>query len=126
MQTLKLDLNYPSREMKSYVRDGNEIHPTPQQLTWTLINAGFQKKYEKGTSRQNLKMIGKIIEKILGDSDEVTKTEVELSDEQFNFIYETITTVEYHPAYSTVYLIFCDYLDAIKIKSEQLLASDNT
>ena len=117
MKKIKLDIEYPKRELEpGKDREGKEIKNEKEQVSMLVIHSALQKKYQEGMAFDKMKMYSKILDKIIDENGKPMKGEFELSDEQFDFLYETLTTSQLPPSFATAITYFVEYLETIKLQ----------
>jgi len=123
MKTLRLDIEYPKRELIQKDKDGKEITSKPEDISTLVILAGVNGKYltERGPRMQpdELKKWSRIQDKMSDEDGKTLTGEIQLSDEQFDFLYTAVTTATYSPNFATAYTVFSEYLDTIKLQKEE-------
>ena len=116
MKSIRLDVLYPPRETRA--ADG-QVSPTWQRISLSVIILAVNTKYTRqGQSTMELpklKMWSKIQDKIMDENGDPVVGAVELSDEQFDFLYDAVTTSSYPPGFATVVTVYADYLDKVKL-----------
>ena len=112
VKRIKMDLNYPKRELG---KDG-----TRQGATFNVIAAAVYAKYgEEHGPRMDAgrsKMWAKIQDRMLDDDGKPVRGTVELSEEQFDFVHETVDSAVYHPAFATAATVLMEHLDVAAVE----------
>ena len=115
MRTIRLDIEYPKRAM------AGDKPMTREQTSLNVIIAAVQLAYPGGQGGKFManaerKMWSKIQDKITDDDGKPVSGEVELSDEQFDFLHKTVRDTPLPPGYATAAVAFEDHLDEVLAK----------
>lgn len=129
MKTIKLELDYPEKEYRSLDRlspdgqveeRGKVIPGGKKKLTMNLLYTGFNGMYKSdpqggggGMTREELKMWSKIQTKMEEAEDDKKKSDMELSDEQFDLVFKVIDKFKFPPAFARIYDVFSEHLEEL-------------
>lgn len=115
---IKLDIEYPKREFL-----GIDGKPNPEakasHSSIAVIVQGVNLRHDpnrgEGMDLSKLRMWSRIQDKLFDENGKAVEGVIELSEEQFEFIYNAVTMCErYQPGFATAVATFSDYLDKVR------------
>lgn len=136
MKTIKLDLDYPEKEYKmpdqkddvgNIVKKGElKLDRGKTDVTIGLLQEMFGNKYGAvdpltgqktggGMTREQLKMWAKIQKKFESE----TVNEIEVSDDQFELLWDVTTSCTLLPVWAVIHTIWEEHLSEVKEKVEK-------
>jgi hypothetical protein len=118
MKTIRLDVEYPKRLL---VADGEPSTPEKVSLAVIIgaINLVYSPQKQRQMTIQELRMWSKIQDRIMDEDGKAISGPVELSDEQFEFVYSKLTEAQYPPNFAVPVTVLVDALEKIKLESVQ-------
>jgi len=122
MKKIRLNIPYPKREFR--IPEGLKTEElvrfekvnNPQQISLNVISSGVKLVYKDGMTLEKTKMWSKIQDRIMDDNGKPVLGDIDLSDEQFDFVYDSTTTAKYPDDFATAVTAFIEYLETIKLK----------
>ncbi len=112
MKTLDFSKLKFSEKLEKQFADINETY-SPKKVLKNMLVQTAQKKYTaNGTTMEKQRLYAKTYEKLEGDGVEP----VELSDEQFEFLFDSIMNTQM--GLNTALPVIADFLEEVKFKKE--------
>ena len=108
MKTINLNLKFPENELKDQA--GKKVEK--KNIFQLVLTVSVNNKYQKGMQLEKQRMYSKVLDKL----DEAKNELKDLSDEQFDFVFDTITTAELPPNFARVVCKIADELERVKLQ----------
>jgi hypothetical protein len=115
LKSIRLDITYPKRELSG------EKPMLPEQVSLNVILVSVSLSFPGGQGGRYMgnperRMWAKIQDRITDDDGKPVCGEVELSDEQFDFLRKTVKDTAMPPGYATAAVVFEDHLDEVQTR----------
>lgn len=120
MKTIRLDIDYQKRILAGAGENG--VPGTAEQVSLAVIIAGVNPSdpgHQRQMSIAQLRMWSRIQDRILDDDGKPVAGDVELTPEQFDFLYEKVTQTPYPPGFAGATTAFADYLETVKLEKKE-------
>ena len=119
MKQIRLDIDYPKRHLAA-AAEGSGVRPqTAEELSLAVIVAAVNLVYspqkQRQMSIQELRMWSKVQDRMMDEDGKALPGDIDLSDEQFDFVYSKLTEAQYPPGFAAAVTCLVDYLEKIKL-----------
>jgi hypothetical protein len=115
MKTIRLDLAYPKRVTSLQNGSGPDAPQITVNIIVSAVNLCYSAQRQRHMSLSEARMWSKVQDAIMDEDGKPSTEPVELSDEQFEFLWRTLNEGQYPPEFASALVVVVDAMEKVKL-----------